>query len=432
MLAAYRGKVLHCLRAPGDEPAGSYEYFEDGLLLVRDGLVEGAMPAGPQLHRLPEGTPVTDYTGRWIVPGFIDCHVHYPQLDIIAAHGEQLLDWLQSYTYPAEARFDDADHAAEVAEFFLDELLRQGTTSALVFATVHPQSVDAIFHAARARNMRLIAGKVLMDRHCPEALRDTAESGYTQSRELIERWHGQGRLQYAITPRFAPTSSDLQLERAGALAAEFPQTHVHTHLAETGRETQWVAGLFPQHDSYLDVYDHFGLVRERSVFAHCLHLADDDVQRMAAAGAAIAFCPSSNLFLGSGLFDIARAERCNVRLGLGTDIGAGTSPSLLRTAGDAYKVSQLKHQHLSPWRAFYLMTLGGAQALYLDDKLGNFARGKEADFIVIDDCATPLSARRCSGADTYWERMFAAMILGDDRMIRDTYIAGERVTRAVG
>ncbi len=429
MLAAYRGRILHCLSEPGEEPAGSYEYLEDGLLLVRDGHIEATAPAA-QLQHLAQDIPVTDYSGHWIVPGFIDCHVHYPQLDIIAAHGEQLLDWLQSYTYPAESQFGDPEHAAEAAAFFLDELLRQGTTTALVFATVHPESVDAIFAAAGARNMRLIAGKVLMDRNCPAPLRDTPDSGYTQSREAIERWHGQGRLQYAITPRFAPTSSDRQLERAGRLAAEYPQTHIHTHLAETRRETEWVAELFPQRDSYLDVYDHFGLVRERSVFAHCLQMADDEVQRMAAAGAAMAFCPSSNLFLGSGLFDLARARRQNVRVGLGTDVGAGTSLSLLRTIGDAYKVGQLKNQHLTPWRAFYLMTLGGAEALYLDDKLGNFAPGKEADFVVIDDAATPLSARRCGAAGSYWERMFATMILGDDRMIRDVFVAGKRVSGA--
>ena len=274
--------------------------------------------------------------------------------------------------------------------------------------------------------MRLAAGKVLMDRNCPAELRDTAQTGYDESKRLIERWHGEKRLQYAITPRFAPTSSDEQLRLAGRLAAEYPQTHIHTHLAETDRETHWVAELFPDSDSYLDVYDRAGLVRERSVFAHCLHLAERDWQRLADAGAAIAFCPSSNLFLGSGLFDLARAQRHGVRFGLGTDVGAGTSLNLMHTLGDAYKVSQLRQQGLTPWQAFYLATLGGAKALCIDDKLGNFAPGKEADFVVLDSAATPLSARRSEHAGLPWEQLFATTILADDRTIAATYVAGAR------
>lgn len=420
-----RGRVLHCLRDPGDAPpAGAYEYFDDGALLVRDGRIERVLPWSK--GDIPEAAEVVDYRGKWILPGFIDCHVHYPQLDIIGSYGEQLLDWLETYTYPAEQRYADPDHAVAAAAFFIDELLRNGTTTALVFATVHAVSAEALFAAAQRHQMRLIAGKVLMDRNCPEALRDTARSGYAESRALIERWHGRGRLQYAITPRFAPTSTAAQLDRAGELAAEFPDVYVHTHLAETERETAWVAELFPARRSYLDVYDHAGLVRERAMFAHCLHLDDHDVGRIAQADAAMAFCPSSNLFLGSGLFDLARATAAGARVGLGTDIGAGTSLSLLRTITDAYKVSQLRGVALSPWRAFYLATLGGAEALRLEDKLGNFAPGKEADFIVIDAAATPLVARRARAASSYWEELFALMILGDDRLVHATYVAGAK------
>lgn len=421
MITAHRGRVLHCLRDPGDS-AEHCEYFDDGLLLVRDGVIERAVPY--TRDAVGDDIRIVDHDGSWILPGFVDCHVHYPQLDVIASYGEQLLDWLETYTYPAEERFADADLAVDAAAFFLDELLRHGTTTALVFATVHAVSAEALFAAAERRGMRLATGKTLMDRNCPVTLRDDEGGGYAQSRALIERWHGRGRLQYAITPRFAPTSSDAQLERAGALAREFSNVLIHTHLAETKRETAWVAELFPQSRSYLDVYDQAGLVRERSVFAHCLHLDDTDLGRIASTGAAMAFCPSSNLFLGSGLFDLSRARAAGARVGLGTDVGAGTSLSLLRTINDAYKVGQLRGQPLSPWRAFYLATLGGAQALRVDDRIGNFAPGKEADFIVVDARATPLSARRTRAAARPWEELFALMILGDDRHVRATYVAG--------
>lgn len=425
---AFRGSVLHFLRDPGEatDPVDAYEYFEDGILVVRDGRVAEVGPASDVSARLPAGTPVVDRSGKLLLPGFVDCHIHYPQTGVIASYGEQLLEWLERYTYPEEQRFADAAHASEAAEFFLDELLRNGTTTALVLGTVHTQSVHAFFEAAEARDLRMVAGKVLMDRNCPVSLRDTAESGYAQSRALIERWHGRGRLGYAITPRFAPTSSEAQLQRAGDLAAEFPDVFVHTHLAENRKEVAFVRDLFPWARSYLDVYARFGLVRSRSVFAHCIHLDDEDVALLGERGAMAAFCPTSNLFLGSGLFDLRRMRQAGVHVGIATDVGGGTSFSMLRTLAEGYKVAQLADQPLPAFRAFYLATLGGAEGLRLDDRIGNFAPGKEADFVVIDPAATPLAARRHDLTGTLEERLFMTMILGDDRFVAETYVLGKR------
>jgi guanine deaminase len=427
MRKAYRASVLHCLADPGggSEPS-ALEYFEDGLLVIEDGLIVEAGDASALQPQMGDGIEVTEYPGKIIVPGFIDCHVHFPQLDIIASYGEQLLDWLNRYAYPAEARFADAAHARAVAGIFLDELLSNGTTTALVFGTVHPHSADAIFEAAEARGMRLLAGKVLMDINCPVELQDNPASAYDDSKALIERWHGKGRLGYAITPRFALTSSEEQLAAAGRLAAEYPDAWIHTHLAENTAEVEEIARQFPDRSSYLDVYDHFGLLRERSVFAHCLHMGDEDRQNMAAKGGAAAFCPTSNLFLGSGLFDLREMRAANIRCGLGTDVGGGTSLSLLRTASEAYKVLHLQDQALPASSLLYLATLGAAEALVLDDKVGNFERGKEADFVVLDPAGTPLSERRTSISSSIEETLFAITMLGDDRHIAATYVAGKR------
>ena len=424
-MRALRASILHCLADPGElSEASAYEFFEDGLLVVDGGHIIGAGDAARLMSELPAGTPVHDYSGKLIVPGLIDCHVHFPQLDIIGSYGAQLLDWLNQYAFPAEARFADPEHAREVANVFIDELLANGTTTALVFGTVHAHSADAIFEAAEAKGMRLIAGKVLMDSNCPEELRDDPETGYAESKILIERWHGKGRLGYAITPRFALTSSPEQLAAAGRLAAEYPDVWIHTHLAENMEEVEEIARLFPDNRSYLDVYEQHGLIRDRAVFAHCLHMDDQDRTSMATRGGAAAFCPTSNLFLGSGLFDLNAMRKAGVRCGLGTDVGGGTSLSLLRTASEAYKVLHLQEHALPATRALYLATLGAAEALYLDDKIGNFAKGKEADFVVLDYEGSNLTARRTAAAKTIEEKLFALMTLADDRNIAATYVNG--------
>jgi guanine deaminase len=431
-LCAYRGSLLHFLADPGDgDAASAVQYFEDGLLVVESGKVRSAGEARALLPTLPAGARIVDCSGRLLLPGFIDTHIHYPQTDMIATYAGQLLDWLGDHAFPAERRFADAAHAAEVSRFFLDELMRNGTTTALVFGTVHPGSVDAFFAQAEARNLRMIAGKVLMDRNCPEDLRDTPDSGYRDSAALIEKWHGRGRLQYAITPRFAVTSSDAQLESAGRLVTDHPGVYIHSHVAENPTEVKRARELFPQARSYLDIYERFGLLRERSVYAHCIHLDDEDRRRMAHTGAAAAVCATSNLFLGSGLFDFAAARHAGMHLGLGTDVGGGTTFSMLRTLGETYKVAQMRGHRLTPWRAFYLATLGGARALDLDNRIGSFAPGREADFVVLRMDSTPLIARRMKTACSPAEKLFALMMLGDDREIGATYILGERVWNTI-
>ena len=423
----FRASILHFLGDPDETGNGAHQYFEDGLLLLKDGHVQQLGEAQTLLPALPPGLEVTDYRGRLIVPGFVDTHIHFAQTDIIASHGEHLLEWLERYTFPEERRFADEAHATEVAEFTVKELLRNGTTTCMVFATVHKSSVDAIMRAAESRGICMIAGKVLMDRNCPDALCDTAESGYADSKELIGKWHGRGRLHYAVTPRFAPTSSERQLALAGQLLDEHPGVYLQSHLAENRSECKWVQELFPWSKSYLDVYDRFGLLRPKAVYAHCIHLDDRDRQRMAAQGAAMAFCPTSNLFLASGLFDAGLAVRSGVRLGIGTDVGGGTSFSILRTLHEAYKVIHLTGQSMNAFQGLYHATLGGARALCLDDEIGNLATGKCGDFVVLDLAATPLIERRMGKAQTLAERLFVLMMMGDEHMVEATYVLGRKV-----
>lgn len=427
---AYRASIFHSIADPRLVGTGeSYEYFEDGLLVVEDGVVVDIGGAERLLPSLSPDVEVVHYADALITPGFIDTHIHYPQMEIIGSYGAQLLDWLETYTFPCEGQFDDSRHAQVQAELFLRELLRNGTTTALVFGTVHKQSVDAFFEQASRLNLRMIAGKVLMDRCAPDYLVDTAESGYADSKDLIERWHGKGRLSYAVTPRFAPTSTNGQLELAGKLFKEFPGLYMHTHISENRQEIEWVKELFPERDGYLDVYDHHGLIGERAVFAHGVHLHDEECKRLGDTGSAVAFCPTSNLFLGSGLLDLARLEEHGVRVGLGTDVGAGTSFSQLQSLNEAYKVLQLQGQKLDPFKALYLATLGGARSLYLDDRIGNLRPGKEADFVVLDYEATPLISYRMNHARSLEEKLFALMILGDDRVVKETFSAGVSVHR---
>jgi len=425
-LTAHRASVLHFLDDPGDNdiPA-SFEYFADGLLLVSAGRIVGVGPAKDLLPTLPASATVIEHYDKLIVPGFIDTHIHYPQTDVIASAGKQLLDWLENYTFPAERKFMDAVHGDAVANFFCDELLRNGTTTALVFSTVHKASAEAFFTVASQRKLRMITGKVLMDRHCPDYLSDCPQSAYDDTCELIEKWNGVDRLSYAITPRFAITSTEAQLDAIAQLAKEYPDVYVQTHLAENLDEVAWVRELFPWSRSYLDVYDRYGLLRDRAIYAHCIHLDDADMQRMAATGAAAAFCPTSNLYLGSGLFDITRADAANMKFSIATDVGGGTSFSMLRTMGDAYKVAQMGRCTLTPLRSFYLATLAGARTLRLDDRIGSFISGREADFVVLDPYATPLTARRSASATNLTELLRVLITLGDDRAITQTYILGQ-------
>lgn len=400
-------------------------YIEDGLLITENGKISwfGTWEEGQS--QLNADMNVQHYPDQLIVPGFIDTHIHFPQTEMIGAYGEQLLEWLNTYTFPTEIQFEDKAYADKIAQFFVNELLKNGTTTALVFCTVHPQSVDALFEVAEQHQMRLIAGKVMMDRHAPEALCDTAESAYADSKALIEKWHGKGRNLYAITPRFAPTSTPEQLSAAGKLKAEFPDVYVHTHLSENKNEIAWVKDLFPEQKGYLDVYHHYGLTGSRSVFAHCVHLEDEEWDCMHQTDSAIAFCPTSNLFLGSGLFPLKKTWEKQVKVGLGTDVGAGTSFNQLQTLNEAYKVQQLQGDKLSAFEALYHATIGGAKALDLDEKLGNFNIGKEADFVVLDLKPTAIQALRQEHAKGIDDAFFALMTMGDDRNIHSTYVFGQ-------
>ncbi len=428
MLQAHRASILHFLADPDKVPLEqAYEYFEDGLLLLDAGQVVQLGNAEDLLPALSDEIQLHEHDNKLIMPGFIDTHVHYPQTEMIGAYGEQLLDWLEKYTFPVEEQFADAAYARDVADRFLNELLRAGTTTALVFGTVHKESVNSFFEACEARNLRMIAGKVMMDRHAPEALRDTPESSYRDSKELIEQWHERGRLRYAVTPRFSPTSTEAQLKKAGQLMAENPGVYMHTHMSENLDEVAWVGELFEDCEHYLDTYDQAGLLGRRSVFAHCIHLNDHEWNRMAESQSGVAFCPSSNLFLGSGLFHLSKAVKSDINVGLGTDVGGGTSFSILQTLNDAYKVLQLRGEQLSPFKGLYLATLGGAETLDLSDKIGNFNAGNEADFVVLDKGCTPLMEFRMSKCKSLFEELFVFSILGDDRAIQQTWSAGKLV-----
>ena len=431
---ALRGRLLDFVGDPAEVgAAASHRYHQDGLLVIEDGRIANAGDARSLLAELPPGTPVEEYPDRLILPGFIDTHIHYPQTQVIASYGAQLLEWLHRYTFVEEQKFGDPAHAAAIACFFLGELLRSGTTTAAVYCTVHPQSVEAFFAESERRNTRMIAGKVMMDRNAPAALTDTAESGYQESKALLQKWHRRGRQLYAISPRFALTSSEAQLQAAGALLREHPDVYLQTHLAENHEEIATVRRLFPSAKSYTDVYDRCGLLGPRSIFGHCLHLADHERERLSVTRSVAAFCPTSNLFIGSGLFDLARLRdpARPVRISLATDVGGGTSYSMLRTAGEAYKVLQLQGQNLPPLDAFYMMTLGNARALGLEAEIGSFRIGGEADVVVLDPCATYAMAHRMvTVGDDLEATLFVLMTLGDERAVRVTYVLGERAYAA--
>ena len=421
----YRANILHFLDDPDIHGEDAYQFFEDGALVVEEGVVVAVGNIDDIERTLPENINTIDYRGYLIIPGFIDTHIHYPQVEVMASYGAQLLDWLNNYTFPAERQFEDKTYASNMAEFFLDQLLRSGTTSALVFGTVHKQSVDAFFEASERRNTRMICGKVMMDRNAPDYLCDTPQTSYDDSRALIERWHGNGRQLYAVTPRFAITSTQAQLEQAGRLVSEFPDVYMQTHISENKDEVALVKTLFPDSKDYLDVYDQHGLVGKRSVFAHGIHLNERELARFSETGASVSFCPTSNLFLGSGLLDIDTLEKEQVAYSIATDVGGGTSFSMLTTLHEAYKVAQLGGHKLSPLKSLYLATLGNAKTLQLDDTIGSFRTGNEADFVVLDFNSTPIMSLKQSKCKTLAEKIFAMIILGDDRAVKATYIAGD-------
>jgi guanine deaminase len=432
-LIGYKGDVLYFVDNPEKSP-NSYRFYENGVLYVQDGKV---VEAGnySELSKKYKSATLVDYSGKLITPGFIDTHVHYPQSEMIAAYGAQLLDWLNDYTFPTEKEFSNPAHAKKIANLFLDQLIANGTTTALVFSTVSPTSVNAFFEASSERNMRMISGKVLMDRNAPSYLLDSPQTAYAESEALIKKWHKNGRQLYAVTPRFAPTSSPEELLAAGTLIKNYPDVYVHTHVAENKDEVAWVKELFPSRRSYLDVYDHYGLVTDRSVFAHGIWLDNQDMTVLSQKGGSISFCPTSNLFLGSGLFDLAKANSFNVKVGLGTDVGAGTSLSILQTMNEAYKVTQMRKafvedpksvKPLDPLQSYYLATLGGARALSIEDKIGSFKPGSEADFIVISPKLSPLLDARVQKSKGLPEKLFAYEIMGDDRVIEHTYIMGKQ------
>ncbi len=422
---ALRADLLDFTDAPawGEVDSPAVRFRPDHWLLVEAGRIHGVQPGG----QMPDQSWTRhDHRGRLILPGFIDTHVHSPQLDVIGSYGSELLDWLDTYTFPAERRYADADEARLGAARFLDALLAHGTTSAVVFATVHPVSAEALFAAAASRGMRLVTGKVLMDRHAPDGLRDDVEQAERDCLELIRRWHGRDRLAYAVTVRFAPTSTPEQLAMAGRLLGAAPGLYMQTHLAENRDEVRWVAGLFPQARSYLGVYADAGLLNRRSVLAHGIWLDDTDRAALHAAGAQIAHSPSSNLFLGSGLFDWRAAEQAGVAVSVATDVGGGTSLSLLRTLGDAYKVQALAGQRLTAWKALHACTRGAALGLGLEAEIGSLEPGRMADLCVWDWAVGPVAARRLEVAKGLHERVFAWMTLGDERNLKTAYVAGQR------
>ncbi len=426
-MKAYRAALL---RFADD---GSAVYDEDGFLLIGpgpDGL-QRVRAAGAWSALSPNypGVAVEHFPGRLLAPGFIDLHIHFPQTDVIGSPAEGLLPWLENYTFPHEARFAEHGYARGVAGVFLDELQRNGVTTALTFCTSHPHSVDALMEESRARGLRMIAGKVLQDRHSPDGVRDETEQSLLDTEALIRRWHGHGRLGYAITPRFAPSSTDAQLRGAGELAAKYPDVWIQSHVAENRDEVRWARELFPQARSYLAVYEGFGLIRRRAIYAHCIHFDDDDRALMRDTGAAAAVSPTSNLFLGSGFFDYEGARRVGMRYGLASDVGGGTSFSPFHTMLAAYYVGREGQTKpgvsLSPQHLWWQHTAGAAQALDLEGSIGNLQPGCEADFLVLDPQATPLLARKAATARNLDELLFSLIVLGDDRVVERVFVNGQ-------
>ena len=419
------GQVLQFFANPFEGPAqDAARVITDGAVLIEDGRISAVGAAGDLLQAHP-GARVTEYGNHLICAGFVDAHVHYPQTAIIASWGKRLIDWLNTYTFPEEMRFHDAAFARETADRYLDLTRANGTTTVTSFCTIHPESVDALFEAADARGQRIIAGKTCMDRNAPEGLRDTVQTAYDDSKALLEKWHGRGRATYAITPRFSPTSTPDQLSALGALWGEHPDVLMQTHLSEQVDEIAWVQELFPNSRDYLDTYEAHGLLREGGLYGHAIHLTERERMRLREMDAGLVHCPTSNTFIGSGLFDMAGLMAEGQRVGLATDTGGGSSFSMLRTMAAAYEIGQLRGTPLHPAQLMWLATQGAARALRMEDKIGNIVEGMEADLVVLDLASTPAIAQRHDRAGDIWEAVFPTIMMGDDRAVVATWINGE-------
>ncbi len=430
MKFALRGTTLAFRADPFTvAPDAAIDCNDDGAVIIEHGRIVAVGPAVATLAAHPS-IRIESYPGHLIMAGFVDCHIHFPQTEVIASYGKQLIDWLNTYTFPAELKFADAAYAGRMAEVFLDEVLRNGTTTVCAYCSVHPQSVDALFAAAEKRGMAIAAGKVLMDRNAPAGLLDTAPRGYAESKELLERWHGRGRATYAISPRFAPTSTPAQLDAAATLWREHPDALMQTHVSENLKEIAWVKALFPDARDYVDVYERCGLLGPGAILGHAIHLKPREIKALRKSGAAIAHCPTSNTFIGSGLFDLKglRASDAPIPVGLATDVGGGSSFSMFATMRSAYEIAQLRGHPLHPAQSYWLATLGSARAMRLDHRIGNLAVGYDADIIVLDLASRPLLTERMRHAKDIWDVLFAQMILADDRAVKTVYVAGRDVS----
>jgi len=429
-----RGRTLSFTRWPESaDDLAACRYEEDGGVLVRDGRIVAAGGYAEVARQGGAGAQTVDHRPHLILPGFIDAHVHVPQMQIIASYGAELLDWLNKYTFPEETRFFNPQHGRRIARLFLDEMVRQGTTTVAAYCSVHKESAEAFFAEAAERNMLVIAGKVMMDRNAPDGLRDTPQSGYDDTKALISAWHGKGRALYAVTPRFAITSTPEQLEMAGALVAEHPDCHMQTHLSENHAEIAFTQELYPWSKDYTDVYERYGLLGGKALFGHCIHLSEREADALSASGSVAVFCPTSNLFLGSGLFDYQRYRRREkpVRIATATDVGGGTNYSMLRTMDEGYKVIAQHGEKLNPLASFWQLTAGNAGALSIEDRVGRLETGKEADMVVLNAGATPAMRLRKERVATLAEELFLLQTLGDDRTVVETYVAGSPAKSAL-
>ncbi len=422
-----RGRTLTFLRWPdGIDDLSAYRYEDDGGLLIRAGKIVAAGAFSDLERQAGTDADKIDHRPHLLLPGLIDAHAHFPQMQVIASYGAELLDWLNTYTFPEETKFSNTQHGRRIARLFLDEMVLHGTTTVAAYCSVHRESAEAFFAEAHERNMLTIAGKVMMDRNAPDGVLDTAQSGYDDTKALIGQWHGKGRQLYAVTPRFAITSTPEQMEMAGALMREHPELHMQTHLSENDKEIAFTQELFPWSRDYTDVYEHYGLLGKKALFGHCIHLSEREADALSGSGSVAVFCPTSNLFLGSGLFDYQRFCRREkpIRIAVATDVGGGTNYSMLRTMDEGYKVIALQGEKLNPFAAFWQITRGNAEALSIADKVGTLDAGTDADIVVLDSAATSAMRLRMETVETLGEELFVLQTLGDDRAVREVYVAG--------